>query len=176
MKLTIDVKHDTSMLEIAYNLLKNYSEANEKEKEHIVLDLHSRRTKQKIESRHEVPEGIYFYDLFDEVAKIKGFTEEEKNDKISDFYTNLTLSGDFLMVAENYWDLSSNHYSYERTGVNLNIYDEDYDEESIRAAKERYIAIKQAKGEEITKVDMKYVMEHIDELLSEEDIDEDMLS
>lgn len=163
----IEIKHDTSMIEIAYALLVDYNKEIHIKKEHIVYGLKDRKSKQKIDELSNSREGIYFHDLFNKIAELKGFSEDIIDDKRTQFYTDLTLNGQFIMTTGNYWDLTNNHYCAERTLINTNLYDE-YDEESIRAAKENFVRMKQKNGEDTT-IDMQYIMEHIDELLQEDD-------
>ena len=50
--------------------------------------------------------------LWQEVSEVKGFDEEEKDEKESLFYTNITLDGRFITIGENNWDLRSRHHFY----------------------------------------------------------------
>ena len=45
--------------------------------------------------------AVNFYKLWQEVSEVKGFDEEEKDEKESLFYTNITLDGRFITVGEN---------------------------------------------------------------------------
>lgn len=45
------------------------------------------------------------YTLFDQVADIKGYTDEEKDQHITQFYSDITISGRFIYVGNNEWDL-----------------------------------------------------------------------
>ena len=53
--------------------------------------------------------AVNFYKLWQEVSEVKGFDEEEKDEKESLFYTNITLDGRFITIGENNWDLRSRH-------------------------------------------------------------------
>ncbi len=92
-----------------------------------------------------------FAKLYDEVAKNLGMSEQEKQQNISNFYTQLTIDGRFINVGENTWDLKE-RYNFEQTHVDMTDayedsedieeYDdedeeEDYDdEEKIHASKD----------------------------------------
>lgn len=71
-----------------------------------------------------------FYKLWQEVSEVKGFDEEQINEKESLFYTNITLDGRFITVGENKWDLRSRH-KFEEVHIDMNdIYaDEETEEE-----------------------------------------------
>lgn len=170
MEYNFNVKHDTSMIEIAYLILQEYNKHKTITKEHITTESKARKTKAKKVEHRAIPEGIYFQDLFNEIARLKQFDESVIDDMRAHLYTDLTLSSKFLMTSDNYWDLSVNHYSADRLNVSYNSYNDEYDEESIRAAKEKWIEIQKAKGEEVTEIDMQYIMDNIDDLLSEEDV------
>lgn len=78
--------------------------------------------------------AVDFYKLWAEVSEIKGFTEEEANEKESLFYTNITLDGRFITIGENQWDLRERH-KFESVHIDMNdIYadeEENEDEEDI---------------------------------------------
>lgn len=53
--------------------------------------------------------AVNFFKLWEEVCQMKKFDDEQKEDKESLFYTNITLDGRFITVGENAWDLRSRH-------------------------------------------------------------------
>lgn len=61
-----------------------------------------------------------------EVCEIMGLTDEEFQAKLPQFYTDLTLSGKFVTVGEDKWDLKSRQ-KYEV--ANYDTYDIDFEEE-----------------------------------------------
>lgn len=71
-----------------------------------------------------------FYKLWQEVSEVKGFNEEQIDERESLFYTNITLDGRFITVGENKWDLRSRH-KFEEVHIDMNdIYaDEETEEE-----------------------------------------------
>ncbi len=73
--------------------------------------------------------AVAFLSLWKEVSEIKGFDEEDKEEKISLFYTNITLDGRFITVGENQWDLRSRHV-FDSVHIDMNdIYaDEEIEE------------------------------------------------
>ncbi len=73
-----------------------------------------------------------FYKLWQEVSEIKGFSEVEKDENKSLFYTNITLDGRFITTGENCWDLRSRH-KFDEVHIDMNdIYaDEEEAEEEI---------------------------------------------
>lgn len=44
-------------------------------------------------------------DLFDEIQKLNGFTDEEMAARKPQFYTDMNIDGRFLAIAENQWGL-----------------------------------------------------------------------
>lgn len=74
---------------------------------------------------------VDFYKLWQEVSEIKGFSEEEKENNESLFYTNITLDGRLITVGENRWDLRSRH-KFEDVHIDMNdVYAEEETEEEI---------------------------------------------
>ena len=71
-----------------------------------------------------------FYDLWDKVVeKMQFASEDEANQLISYFYTNLTIDGRFVNVGDNKWDLRE-RVPYDKVHIDMNeIYQEDEDEE-----------------------------------------------
>ena len=53
-------------------------------------------------------EKTTFLDLYNKVAELKGFSEEEKREHIAQFYTDVTACGDFVYCGEELWDLKKN--------------------------------------------------------------------
>lgn len=95
-----------SQLDIAYNIIKDSGKVQE------------------------------FSSLWDEVAKIKEFTPEEKEEKVSRFYTNLIIDSRFVSLGDNTWDLRENQ-TFDKVKLDMNsVYSEleqeakeSYDEE-----------------------------------------------
>lgn len=69
-----------------------------------------------------------FEKIAKEVCEIMGLTDEEFQSKLAQFYTDLTLSGKFVTVGEDKWDLKSRQ-KYEV--ANYDTYDIDFDDEEI---------------------------------------------
>ena len=70
-----------------------------------------------------------FQELYSEVALKLGFSDEEKLDKISKFYTNLSLDGRFVTLGNNEWDLRTNQ-TYDKTHIDVNDVYTEMDEEA----------------------------------------------
>lgn len=71
-----------------------------------------------------------FLELFKEVCKRLEFNDEQACDKISSFYTNLTLDGRFVNLGDNEWDLRSNQ-TYDKVHIDMNDVYTEMEEESI---------------------------------------------
>lgn len=65
-------------------------------------------------------EPYYFYDLLSEVAKVKGFTEEEKKARISFLYTDMNIDGRFLTLGDNQWGLKA-WYLHEQSEEEITV-------------------------------------------------------
>lgn len=73
--------------------------------------------------------AMNFYKLWQEVSEVKGFSEEEAEEKESLFYTNITLDGRFITTGENNWDLRSRH-KFNEVHIDMNdIYNDDEESE-----------------------------------------------
>ena len=71
---------------------------------------------------------VDFYRLWEEVAEIKGFSDDEKAENESLFYTNITLDGRLITVGENRWDLRSRH-KFSEVHIDMNDIYSDEEEE-----------------------------------------------
>ena len=96
--------------------------------------------------------AVNFYKLWQEVSEVKGFDEEEKDEKESLFYTNITLDGRFITIGENNWDLRSRH-KFDEVHIDMNDIYTDEDEESEE--------VEEKQAEEITET--KEIVETIEE-------------
>ena len=83
---------------------------------------------------------ISFYDLWEKVVeKIQLTSEEEANDLISYFYTNLTIDGRFVNVGDNKWELRE-RVPYDKVHIDMNeIYQEDEEESEFDADDENEV-------------------------------------
>ena len=73
----------------------------------------------------EVNEKVAFNALWGAVCDRLGIAEEERNNLISSFYTQLTLDGRFMFLDENYWDLRINHTFDEFSDDSYDSYSDD---------------------------------------------------
>lgn len=53
--------------------------------------------------------SVSFMDLWNIVKEQMGYTDQQAKNKISQFYTDLSLDGRFTSLENNEWDLKSNH-------------------------------------------------------------------
>ena len=72
---------------------------------------------------------LKFNELYDLVCEKIELTDEEKLDRISEFYTNLSLDGRFVTLGDNEWDLRS-HQTYDKVHIDMNDVYSDMDEET----------------------------------------------
>ncbi|PWU67011.1 MULTISPECIES: DNA-directed RNA polymerase subunit delta [Gracilibacillus] len=91
-----------------------------------------------------------FRELFDKVAELKGFKEEEKDERLSQFYTDLNIDGRFMTKGSNLWGLKK-WYPVE-----------EIDEDITQTPKKK-------KKKKVTKKKAKIEETELDEDLSEDD-------
>lgn len=73
---------------------------------------------------------LSFTELFDKVAEKLELSESEKNDRISSFYTDISLDGRLVNVKDNKWDLRVNQ-KYENVHMDINDVYAEMDAEAI---------------------------------------------
>lgn len=61
--------------------------------------------------------GMSFKEIFNQVAALKGLTEEEKNNKVGQFYTDLNMDGSFISKGSNIWALKQFNREWKKTDV-----------------------------------------------------------
>ena len=64
-------------------------------------------------------------DLFKEVCKLLGLSDQEYVDKIADFFESLTTSKEFILLEDGTWDLRKNHKSNVVLDDDLDDYDDE---------------------------------------------------
>ena len=84
--------------------------------------------------------SVTFKALWKAVVKAKGLSEEEADQKVSQFYTTLLLDGRFVTLGENKWDLRSRH-TFDKVHIDMkDVYNDveaiDDDEEEEEEEKE----------------------------------------
>ena len=84
-------------------------------------------------------ESISFNDLWNQVAEVQYYTEEEKATQVGKFYTNLILDGRFVNLGDNVWDLRERN-TFDKVHIDMSeCYseeEEDLDPEDIAEEKE----------------------------------------
>lgn len=70
-----------------------------------------------------------FQELYKEVCTKMEFDTDTALNKISSFYTNLTLDGRFVNLGDNLWDLRINQ-KYEKVHIDINDVYTDMEQES----------------------------------------------
>ena len=75
---------------------------------------------------------ITFLKLWEEVSQIEGLTQQQIEDNIAQFYTDLSLDSRFAHMGENKWDLRSRRtYSEVVIDTDALLIDEGMDEEEF---------------------------------------------
>ena len=69
-----------------------------------------------------------FGKLWKEVSEVLGLDEEDSNEYISNFYTNLTLDERFVLLEDNTWDLRERQ-SFDKVHIDMNDVYSEIDEE-----------------------------------------------
>jgi DNA-directed RNA polymerase subunit delta len=73
-------------------------------------------------------DSVPFATLWNGVCEELGLTEEDKVNRVSYFYTQLTLDGRFVTLGENVWDLRIRH-TFDKVHIDMNeVYSEDEEE------------------------------------------------
>lgn len=108
-----------------------------------------------------------FYDLLEEVAKLKGMSETEMDERISFLYTDLNLDGRFLTLGDNTWGLRS-WYPHEQAEEEIT--------HSAKPAKRRKSGEDDGEEEydlvdELEEDEFEDLEDELDELADEEDQD-----
>ena len=98
-----------------------------------------------------------FNKFWKEVSEVLGLSEEEGNEYISNFYTNLTLDERFVLLEDNTWDLRERQ-SFDKVHIDMNDVYSEIDEEE-----------KELKEDE--EVEEEYISEYSDE--EEKELKED---
>jgi len=76
-----------------------------------------------------------FADLWAKVKEELDITPEEEEHRIGRFYTDLSMSGRFVVLGENIWDLRSRH-TYDKVHIDVNDVYSDVDERDTDAVDE----------------------------------------
>ncbi|SFI67712.1 DNA-directed RNA polymerase subunit delta [Thermoflavimicrobium dichotomicum] len=101
--LTMEKIMETSMVDIAYDLLKQKGEP------------------------------MQYLDLMKEIANLKGFAEEEINQYIAQLYTDINIDGRFVCVGRSLWGIKDWYPTEQTTDsavvANIKEYDDELDEE-----------------------------------------------
>ncbi len=129
------------------------------------------------------------YELYDKVAIVADFEEEEKSEMIAQFYTDITTSAKFVYVGEEQWDLKKKQeialwekegsfYKNDISSVDLEAYEEEV-EETVEELVEEVIEdvvveedVVKELGQE-TEQDKEEVVVDLDEFIEEFDEEED---
>lgn len=53
----------------------------------------------------EEKKALHFKEIYDRIAEIKGYAEKDKEENISQFYTDLNVHGRFMTLGSNMWGL-----------------------------------------------------------------------
>ena len=69
-----------------------------------------------------------FATLWNAVCEELGLTEEDRVNRVSYFYTQLTLDGRFVTLGENVWDLRIRH-TFDKVHIDMNEVYSDEEEE-----------------------------------------------
>ena len=59
--------------------------------------------------RKKYHESVTFLKLWEDVATMMGFTPQQEEDNIAQFYSDMSLDDRFVCVGNNEWDLRSRH-------------------------------------------------------------------
>lgn len=109
----------------------------------------------------EEKKAMDFHEIYEKIAEIKGFTEEEKDEALAQFYTDLNVDGQFLTLGSNMWGLKR-WYPVEQI-------DEDITAEpKKKKTKKKKAATKKKKLDDDMDMEKPVVDENIDEHIKED--------
>ncbi|NSL52113.1 DNA-directed RNA polymerase subunit delta [Calidifontibacillus erzurumensis] len=111
----------------------------------------------------EEKQAIDFYELFNKVCDLKGLSQEEREERIARFYTDMNVDGRFFCIGDNRWGLR-NWYPYDQV-------DEEF---AIPARTKKKKGKKKLVDDDFDDYDEDYV-EDDDYLEDDEDFDDDDL-
>lgn len=108
----------------------------------------------------EEKEAIHFKDIFEKIAEIKGFSDEQKKNLIAQFYTDLNIDGRFITTGANLWGLKR-------------LFPVDQIDEQVSNPSLRTKETEEDEDLDIVDEDMDDLIEGFDEEDEEEEIEED---
>lgn len=81
----------------------------------------------------EEKKALHFKELFETIAEAKGLSEQQKENVIAQFYTDLNIEGKILSIGQNMWGLKA-WYPYDQSEDDILLFP---DEEEERPKKKR---------------------------------------
>lgn len=102
-------------------------------------------------------------DLFDEIQKLNGFTDEEMAARKPQFYTDMNIDGRFLAIAENQWGLRE-WYPVEQI--------EEETAPTVKVRKKKAKAVEEDDLEDLDEDEIVFE-EEFDEFIEDDEEDED---
>lgn len=75
--------------------------------------------------------AVTFLKLWEDVATMMGFTQQQEEDNIAQFYSDISLDERFVCVGDNKWDLRSRHTFNEVVVDTDELIIEEVDEEGV---------------------------------------------
>ena len=105
-----------------------------------------------------------FAKFWKEVSEVLGLDNEEAQEYVSDFYTNLSLDERFVLLEDNHWDLRERQ-SFDKVHIDMNdVYSEIEEEE-----KEQVEEAEDEEEDSYSSFDEEDVKEPVDEAEDEEE-------
>ena len=79
---------------------------------------------------------VTFLKLWEDVATMMGFNEQQEEDNIAQFYNDVSLDEHFVCIGENKWDLRSRHTFVESVIDTDELIIEEGDEDGVYVEEE----------------------------------------
>ncbi len=99
---------------------------------------------------------IAFDKLWNETTQILNISEEQADDLIAEFYTELTLDGRIVTLGENVWDLRERN-TFDKVHIDMNdVYAEDEEEAEEEEDGEEKEEADEAEDEEESEEEQEY--------------------
>src|SRR5690625_3763810 len=114
----------------------------------------------------EEKKQMKFNEIFDKVTTLKGLTEQQKSEKISQFYTDLNVDGNCVSNGSNMWGLK------RWTHASQTAEDDKDDPPQIVIRRRKRRRVKE--DEEVVDIDLTMIDEDVDEFDEVFDIDDEV--
>lgn len=90
---------------------------------------------------------VTFLKIWEEVSQVMGLNEQQAEDNIAQFYTDIAIDGRYVHMGDNKWDLRSRHTFNEVVVDTDSLIIDDSDDEDVDYDGEEEVAVKDTNEE-----------------------------